>query len=326
MKKLDVIVPCFNYARYLEECVGSILQQENVDVRITIIDDCSTDDTLRVAKSLASQDGRVVWRRHSVNIGNIRTYNEGIDLAKGDYFSIVSADDYLAPGALDRAVQLMEAHPELVFVHGGAIIQQEGQPKVEVPARQSANGHSISEGQAFIEAACRNSAGNPVWAPTAIIRTEVQKRIGGYDTQLPHAGDLEMWIRLASRGPVGELNSIQAIYRKHGSNMHINFQNISNLQQQRAAFESAFHKETGRIDNAEALRKVFMKGLAIGAVRSANHAINIGDTALFASCKDYAIHLFPAIRRTATWQEMCIRRLIGRKGVEMLRRFARPGL
>src|SRR5947209_17315201 len=100
---VSVIVPCYNYAHYLPSCIESIVGQENVEVSVLILDDCSTDDTPTVASKLAT-DSRVEVRRHERNVGHIATYNEGLEWVRADYTVLISADDLLTPGALARAV------------------------------------------------------------------------------------------------------------------------------------------------------------------------------------------------------------------------------
>lgn len=78
MSSVDVVIPCYNYARYLPQCVASALDQEDVEVRILIIDDCSKDDSEIVGRRLAEQESRVEYRRHPINQGHISTYNEGL--------------------------------------------------------------------------------------------------------------------------------------------------------------------------------------------------------------------------------------------------------
>ncbi|MFB2604086.1 glycosyltransferase family 2 protein, partial [Rhizobium phaseoli] len=107
MQRVDVVIPCYNYAHFLEECVESVLAQAGVDVRVLILDDCSPDNTPEVGMALASRDSRVIYRRHPANKGHIATYNEGIEWAGGDLFLLLSADDYLLAGALGRASELM---------------------------------------------------------------------------------------------------------------------------------------------------------------------------------------------------------------------------
>src|SRR4051794_40019596 len=100
MSQVDVVIPCYKYAHFLPGCVGSVLAQDGVDVRVLVIDDCSPDDTAEVAAGLRAADPRVEFRRHAVNRGHIATYNEGLlEWAAGDYVLLLSADDMLTPGA-----------------------------------------------------------------------------------------------------------------------------------------------------------------------------------------------------------------------------------
>ena len=78
MTAVDVVVPCYNYARYLPTCVSTILDQAGVEVRVLIVDDCSTDETPTVAAALAAQDSRVTVVRNEVNLGLIGTANRGM--------------------------------------------------------------------------------------------------------------------------------------------------------------------------------------------------------------------------------------------------------
>ena len=105
MHRIDVIVPCYNYARYLRGCVQSVLRQEGVQVRVLIIDDFSPDHTPEVGRALAEEDSRVEYRRHPQNARHIATYNEGFEWAAGGATLRLSADDLLTPGALFRALR-----------------------------------------------------------------------------------------------------------------------------------------------------------------------------------------------------------------------------
>jgi glycosyltransferase involved in cell wall biosynthesis len=114
MSGVDVVVPCYNYARFLPRCVSSILDQQDVNVRVLIIDDASSDDTPQVGQRLAELDPRVEFRRHDVNCGHIATYNEGLlGWASAKYSLLLSADDMLAPAALARATRLMDRHGDV---------------------------------------------------------------------------------------------------------------------------------------------------------------------------------------------------------------------
>lgn len=221
MRTVDVVVPCYNYAKYLEICVRSILDQPDVAVRVLIIDDCSTDDSESVGRRLAASDSRVFYRRHEKNIGHIATYNEGLlGWVTADYCLLISADDLLVPGALPRAVDLLEDQPGVTFAYGHAVVFWGDTPNNPTPAVDGWT--TVLSGAAFVQA-CVERLENPVPTPAAVVRTSAQRGVGGYSPQLPHSGDLEMWMRLALQGDVGIVKGPLAFYRRHVSNMTYTF-------------------------------------------------------------------------------------------------------
>src|SRR6516165_1169262 len=219
MSSVSVVIPCYNYGHYLRDAVASVLSgQEGVDVRVLLIDDASTDDSAEVAQKIAADDDRVEVIIHSVNRKNLATYNEGLlEWADGDYSVLLDADDRLTPGALRRAADLMDANPSVGFVYGHPLHFREGVPLPQ--ARTSVQGWTIWPGHWWVERRFR-AAVNCITTPEVMVLTSVQKQVGGYDLRLPHAGDLEMWMRLAAHSDVGYVRGVdQALYRMHDSNM-----------------------------------------------------------------------------------------------------------
>ena len=98
--KISVIIPCYNAARYLPECLASVSAQTLRDYEVIIIDDGSTDDTARIAESAAEEDGRIrVIRQKNAGVSAAR--NAGLDCAAGEFVTFVDGDDLLAPDALE---------------------------------------------------------------------------------------------------------------------------------------------------------------------------------------------------------------------------------
>lgn len=95
---VSVVIPCFNYARYVPEAVGSVLEQRGVVVDIIIVDDCSTDDSLAVARGLADEHPQVQVLANAVNAGPVATFNRGLAQARGEFLVRLDADDLLTPG------------------------------------------------------------------------------------------------------------------------------------------------------------------------------------------------------------------------------------
>jgi glycosyltransferase involved in cell wall biosynthesis len=241
MAKIDIVVPCYNYGRFLEACVRSVLMQSIRDVRILIIDDASSDNSALVAQRLAAEDPRVTVSIHAENRGHIETYNEGIDWADSDYFLLLSADDLLVPGAFQRATTIMDGNPQVVLTHGLCINWQDNSPLPEIDADPRYSWHR----EDLVRDMCV-AGHNLVVTPTAIGRTVVQKAIGGYRASLPHSADMQMWLHFGARGSVAKIEAVQAIYRKHSSNMSDAYysEEWGDYWHRKAAFDS-FFEETG---------------------------------------------------------------------------------
>ncbi|WP_415857389.1 glycosyltransferase, partial [Sinomonas sp. G460-2] len=216
---VSVVVPCYNYGRYLPAAVASALDQPGIDVEVIIVDDASTDGSADVAERLAATDSRVTLVRHERNQGHIATYNDGLARVAGELVVLLSADDLLAPGALTRAAALFEARPEVGLVYGRVV--EFSDASAVSTARIGARGSwTIWRGREWIGLATWRGR-NFILSPEAVVRTSALRRAGGYNPELPHSGDLEYWLRVAAGSAVGRINGpVQAFYRVHGGNMH----------------------------------------------------------------------------------------------------------
>src|SRR5262249_11269505 len=143
----------------------------------------------------------------------------------------------LTQGSLLRAKRLMDSHPEVAFTYGPAI-------KTDDPTRAPCIGPSdyaeqVLPGAEFFHTTCTTGE-NVVDAPAALVRTTFQKRVGGYKEALPHACDMEMWLRLALHGAVGFIGAYQAFYRLHDKNMFLGYRGLEDLRQRKAVFDCLF--------------------------------------------------------------------------------------
>ncbi|HEX6346012.1 glycosyltransferase family 2 protein [Umezawaea sp.] len=263
---VDVVIPCYNYAHFLPACVRSVLDQPGVDVRVLVIDDTSSDNTPEVVAELVAADPRVAGRRHEVNKGHIATYNEGLlEWASADYTVLLSADDLLAPGALARAAEVFERHPRVGMVYGRVVYysDHDALPKVTTLPL----GTSTWAGHDWIERRFRSSR-NVISSPEVVVRTSVQQRVGGYRPDLPHAGDLEMWLRIAAVSDIGYVRGRQAAYyRVHAqSMMRTTFSSVfADLEQRRDVFDRVVD-EHPELPGAERLRSLAHKAIAKDAL------------------------------------------------------------
>jgi len=109
MSRVTVLVAAYNAQEYLEECLDSLVNQTLRDIQIVCIDDASTDQTPRILERYAAKDGRIRVLECSTNSGQAIARNKGIDVADGDYITMLDADDILSADALEKAVSVLDS-------------------------------------------------------------------------------------------------------------------------------------------------------------------------------------------------------------------------
>ena len=313
MSRIDVVIPCYNYGRFLRECVSSALNdQPGSDVRVLIIDDASQDDSAETARKLAAADDRIEVRVHPVNKGHIATYNEGLlDWADGNYCVLISADDMLAPGALRRAADLMDAHPEVGFVYGHAVEFRDGE---KLPtARTRCRSQTIWPGHWWLERRFRE-ARNCILSPEVVVRTSLQHRLGRYDPDLYHTADHEMWMRLAAHADVGYIRADQAFHRWHDNNMSLGLSNrLVTLSQVKAAHDALLRRCGDVLPDAAELSQLVHRRLAREALWSVGRAYDRHrtDTVPVEGLIAFAFDCWPDAARLSTYRTLKLRCRIG---------------
>lgn len=201
-------------------------------------------------------------------IWNIATFNEGLlEWADGDYVLLLSADDRATPGALGRARDLMDAHPEVGFAYGRALWVADGAPLPR--PRQKVRGWSVYPSHQWLERLYRQGE-NPLSTPTVVVRTSLQHRVSAYDAQLPKAADMEMFMRLAAHADVGFIRGVdQAFYRLHGQNMSSAVNALMDLTQRRSVFEVVLERYGAGLLDTERLSSMVERRLAREALWAA---------------------------------------------------------
>lgn len=115
---VSVITPVYNGADFLAECIESVLRQTYRNFEYIIVNNCSKDRTLEIAKSYADRDGRIRIHDNEKFVGVIENHNLAFRLMspKSKYCKVVSADDWLFPECLTKMVELAEANPSIGLV------------------------------------------------------------------------------------------------------------------------------------------------------------------------------------------------------------------
>ena len=224
---VSVVMSVFNGERFLREAVESILNQSFREFEFVIIDDGSTDGTASMLHSYARSDPGVrVY--HQENRGLIESLNRGCGLARGKYLARMDADDIALKDRLMQQVEFMEKHAG-VGVLGGAVEQ------VDATGRRLRTAHLPLDHAGIISTlayAC------PFAHAAVVIRKEVFVSVGGYRSAFVHAEDYDLWLRMAERCELANLEAVVLKHRIHPNQVgyrHMQQQTISALAARAAA-------------------------------------------------------------------------------------------
>lgn len=258
---IDVAIPNYQYGHFLRDCVESVLNQGLPNLRVLIIDNASTDNSIQVATDLANADKRVQVIAHAENMGCLASWNEAIDRATAEYFLLLCADDYLAPGALKSAVGYLNSFPNISVGLGQVSRFRDG----EVPSYTCSDRfwQTISS-KSFLLTNCRNPLSYACSAGHALFRTKCLKRAGHVRPDILDAGDINLMLRVAELGDVAVTDSVIGYRRDHETNEGAAFREDFALSLEKAygAFEDFF--KSSHLSSAETnqLRKIARRSTA----------------------------------------------------------------
>ena len=190
---VTVLMTVYNGERYLAETIESILEQTFTDFRFLILDNASTDNSREIVRSYA--DPRIDLVALPENIGQARALNLGIEMIESPLIARIDADDIAEPTRLEKQVAAFEkASPQTAVIGTWwSCIDKDGQALAD-----SSRKRSFDTPAGFLFAMLRKES--CLSHPTVMMRTEIVKKIGGYDPAFAFAEDFDLWARLAQAG------------------------------------------------------------------------------------------------------------------------------
>jgi len=195
---ISVILPIYNCELYIKEAVDSVLNQTFRDFELIIIDDCSTDSTLKIIKSY--QDSRIKLIEKEKNSGYTDSLNMAIKLAKGKYIARMDGDDICMPERFAKQVEFLNANCEVILC--GTAIQIIDSEKVLK--------HPLTHEEILVKLCF----GTSFCHPSVMVRKEILLE-NNYDKSFEPAEDFELWTRLAFLGKLANLDAVLLQYREH---------------------------------------------------------------------------------------------------------------
>lgn len=289
--RTSVIIPAYNYGRFVADAIASVQRQTVDDLEIIVIDDGSTDDTPQVLAAINDPRLRVF---RTVNQGLSAARMEGLRQARGEYIAFLDADDRWRPEKLERQLAMMEADPQLGAVFTN-LVQFNGDhffPRDQFSYFRELKHISTTPAAA----GGRKVVGNgfevlvefsefPTWIQTILFRASTIRGIQFPQWPRDERGRSFSWgddtyfcLRAYERAHVGYLDTPLVEIRRHGDNMT---HDLSDLPHARLAVLRVLEKEPHDPGALRALRRRLGRGwVDVGRSHIAQRRLRRGVTAL----------------------------------------------
>ena len=190
---ISIIVPLYNYRKYIGYCIKSILDQTYKNFELIVVDDCSTDGSYEEAKRFKKKDSRVKVIRLNKNKGYSTAKNEGIVISKGEYIVTLDADDMMTKESLEiRLKAILEK--KVPFVYADAITVYN---KISLKECYKLNLKKLKKKKILHVASYFSSDSvYQIHAQGVMVHRSIYIKYGLYDENLRSRSDREMWWRL----------------------------------------------------------------------------------------------------------------------------------
>jgi glycosyltransferase involved in cell wall biosynthesis len=200
---VSIVTPSFNQARYLEETIRSVLEQDYPRIEYMVVDGGSTDGSVDIIEKYAN---KLTWWVSEADKGQTDAINKGFGRAKGQILAWINSDDTYEPGAVSEAVQYLLGHPDAGMVYADCNFIDE-------------QGHVIGKfgaAQTDYERLRRGFVHIP--QQTMFFRTGLWHAVGPLDPSFYFAMDYDLWVRIAVRSEIKYLQGkTWANFRIHTS-------------------------------------------------------------------------------------------------------------
>ena len=209
---ISVIVPLYNYRKYIGYCIRSIINQTYTNFELIVVDDCSTDDSYDRSIKYEKKDSRVSVIQLEKNGGYSKAKNEGIVRSKGDYIVTLDADDMMTKKSLEVRIRAAIKY-NVSFVYADAFFVEDN---ISLEACYRNNNHRVHKSLDLYN----------IHAQSVMMHRDIHKKYGLYDEKLRSRSDREMWWRLFGKNETFiskvsncYLNKCVAYYRYHRYSM-----------------------------------------------------------------------------------------------------------
>ena len=227
LPKISVITPSYNQAKFLEQTIRSVLDQQYPNLEYIIMDGGSTDGSVEIIKKYADKLSH--WESKK-DRGQSHAINKGLSIATGDIVTWLNSDDYFAPGALEKAAEIWKQKPFNYLVGNCYFVDEQG----ALLAAQLKS--KLIDDKLYLPfTRC------VINQPGSFFSAKIYRELGPLDESLNYAMDVDFWLKITANNYLFDhTDTYFTFFRRHGETKSAE----GNIRFIEDTMNSVFYKET----------------------------------------------------------------------------------
>lgn len=196
---VSIVTPSYNQARYLEDTILSVLEQDYPNLEYIIVDGASTDGSVEI---IHKYKDKLAWWISEKDTGQAEAINKGLAHTKGEIVAWLNSDDTYLPGAISAAVKVFDENPDVVLIYGNMLAVDENGVTTNILTYNQLNVEDLL---------CFQIIGQP----SVFFRRTAFEKAGDLDSTYHFFLDHHLWLRIALQGPILHVDETWAAARYH---------------------------------------------------------------------------------------------------------------
>jgi glycosyltransferase involved in cell wall biosynthesis len=256
---VSIICLCYNHEQFVVESLNSVLNQSYKNIELIIADDCSTDSSEKTIKNWLENYPDIQFISNETNLGNTKTFNKALKIAKGNYVIDLAADDILMPDCVEKQIDtfINSDQEKLAIVYGNAEIIYENNKHLRYYYEVNAEKKVLKKPATGDIYSSILSQSSMICSVASMVKREVLDELKGYDENLAYE-DLDLWIRTARNYNFEFIDSVLIQKRELEDSLG-------------SQFYKKFNSRTRKINHSTYL--IIKKAIALNKTKAENKAV-----------------------------------------------------
>ncbi len=259
---VTVICSCYNHSSFVEESLKSVLNQTHKNIQLIVVDDFSTDDSVSIIEKFLSNFPQILFIKNTTNLGLTKSFNHAMQLANGEFFIDLAADDILLPNCVEIQLKTFQKSPfeNLAIVYGNTELISEKGTHISYYFDVDSQNKTIEKkqsGDLYINIISNKTV---ICSVSSMVKKSVFDALNGYDENLSYE-DYDFWIRASRNHNIEFIDVILVKKRIVSNSLHASFFTSKNKHgySTHQILKKAFNLNQNKKENQILLGRIYLE-------------------------------------------------------------------